>query len=269
MSFILNALRKSELEREAAQTKPLSNKLISHPTLPEKNSNSTWLMALAVVNICFLSFVLWYFFKNEPEQTEENLLSISKPIVHIEVKKPEVEAKDVRQTAAIPKPIKDFPQGSIAQQIKNKFVTQALPIIKESPIVQEKTQAEAIMVTENMGEKNTPVEVTNIIHSELVIEKGEGDNNTQTLPSNTIKSEHQKSKEPPFLSELSYKEKRSIPPISINVFVYSDKEEDRFIMVNMTKYVEGQEIEEGMMLKEIRNQSIVVEYDKQVFQLHR
>ena len=73
----------------------------------------------------------------------------------------------------------------------------------------------------------------------------------------------------PLLSELSYEFRRTVPSMLINVFVYSNNEEDRFIMVDMKKYQEGQDIEEGVTLKEIRNNSIVVEYNNKIFQVKR
>ncbi len=74
---------------------------------------------------------------------------------------------------------------------------------------------------------------------------------------------------PPFLSELSHKFRRTVPEIKINVYVYSKNIKDRFIMVNMNKHIPGEDLGEGMILKEIGMNSFVVEYKNKVFQIKR
>ena len=73
----------------------------------------------------------------------------------------------------------------------------------------------------------------------------------------------------PFLSTLDYHFRRSVPALDINVYVYAEKKQDRFIMLEMTKYFSGQEISSGMTLKEIRINSLVVEYKNRSFQIKR
>lgn len=75
--------------------------------------------------------------------------------------------------------------------------------------------------------------------------------------------------DPPFLSELNYEFRRTVPDVDINVFVYTENEDGRFIMINMKKYVPGQLLEVGMRLKDIRMDSIVVEYKNRVFRINR
>lgn len=88
-------------------------------------------------------------------------------------------------------------------------------------------------------------------------------------PVNTVNSAEKQANDPPFLSDLPYDFRRSVPTIKINVFVYSHDEKERFIMVDMRKHQEGQQIEENMILKEIRRSSIVVDYKDRIFQISR
>jgi len=73
----------------------------------------------------------------------------------------------------------------------------------------------------------------------------------------------------PFLSELDYEFRRKVPVIDVNVYVYAEKESERFIMIAMKKYSSGQEIVSGLLLKKIRINSLVVEYKNKVFQIKR
>ena len=93
--------------------------------------------------------------------------------------------------------------------------------------------------------------------------KNKKTNSASEIDNNTI------IKQPPFLSELDYEFRRTVPNIKINVFVYSENKKNRFIMVNMTKLVPGNEIIEGMILNEIRMNSIVVDYRNKIFRINR
>ena len=73
----------------------------------------------------------------------------------------------------------------------------------------------------------------------------------------------------PFLSELPYDVRRSVPKLTINVFVYSDDPQESFVMIDMVKVKTGQTIQEGMVLKEIRPDSLVVDYQGRTFQIAR
>jgi general secretion pathway protein B len=89
------------------------------------------------------------------------------------------------------------------------------------------------------------------------------------MVSENANSEVHQENTPPFLSELDYDFRRRVPEININVFVYSEIKEDRFIMIDMKKYLPGQQFSSGIKLKEIRLNSIVVEYKNRVFQIQR
>lgn len=73
----------------------------------------------------------------------------------------------------------------------------------------------------------------------------------------------------PFLNSFPSQESRSIPKLNINVFVYSEHIEESFVMIDMVKYKAGQHLENGMILKAIRPDSLVLDYQGRVFQLER
>jgi general secretion pathway protein B len=286
MSFILNALRKSELEREAAQTKPLSNKLMSQPpTTSIKNNNSIWLILLALVNLCFLAVVMWYFFEkgSDEDRVEEQPLIMTEKLIEAEPTQPTLLqtetvkiAKIEKPPAPVHQPVKTVPQQSIAQQLKHKFspVPQAKKVAPSPPpanIVPQESFSQTFnsrLAPENSTQAKIITE-TPVIQEQDVAEE----NNIPALPIDPISTQKNNSNSepnhPPFLSELAYKDRRAIPNVSINVFVYSNKEKERFIMVDMTKYITGQEIKDGMILKEIRKNSVVIEYEDQIFQVKR
>ena len=73
----------------------------------------------------------------------------------------------------------------------------------------------------------------------------------------------------PYVTELPYEFRRRLPQFDINVFVYSEWAADSFVMIDMEKYKVGQRIRGLLELKEIRQDSLVVRYEDQIFQIKR
>jgi len=73
----------------------------------------------------------------------------------------------------------------------------------------------------------------------------------------------------PLLSDLPFEFRQTVPKFTINVFVYSQQPEERFVMIDMVKYKPGQQIKDVMMLKEILPDSLVVDYQNRTFKIER
>ena len=73
----------------------------------------------------------------------------------------------------------------------------------------------------------------------------------------------------PFLEDLPSELRRSLPNFTINVFSYSTAPAQRFVMIDMVKYVPGQRIKDLLDLKDIREDSIVVAYNDVTFKIKR
>jgi len=241
MSYILNALRKSEQERHNSQTETLENRIEVKPGLVQKRT-STWIIALVIVNLFFLSYFIWSFSKVDIEESH-NKADIPKAIEEVKIAaKATINSKLVSSPAAIIETAKDVQQHSIAETIKtSKSKTQDKPELKQAiQVIKQKSKAIEITQTLSKADKvSAKVDAT------------------------------EKQQEIPFLSTLDYSFRRTVPVLDINVYVYAEKKQDRFIMLEMTKYFSGQEISSGMTLKEIRINSLVVEYKNRRFQIKR
>jgi len=247
MSYILNALRKSEQERHNSHAETLENRIEVKPGQVQKRT-STWIVALVIVNLFFLSYFIWSFSKVDIAESN-NKAEVLKPIAKVKIAaKAKINHKVISSPAAMIETAKDVQQHSIAETIKtSKSKSQ------DSPKINKPELKPAI---QPIKQKNKAAEAT------------------QTLPKkdNTIaKIDATKNltEDIPFLSTLDYHFRRSVPALDINVYVYAEKKQDRFIMLEMTKYFSGQEIRSGMTLKEIRINSLVVEYKNRIFQIKR
>ena len=210
-----------------------------------------------------LTFFLWSFTKEDNNADDERKMVVAE----------KSELKNKEQTKISPvqplepvKPAATIEQISIADQLKekqdinNKKKNEKPVPLKENLVsndIKEKSEPEQqnLQIAEP---KKEPVSTTALVEEPLL-----------EIVADKTRNEVQQENTPPFLSELDYDFRRSVPEIDINVFVYSETKEDRFIMIDMKKYLSGQQIDAGMKLKEIRMNSIVVEYKNRVFQIQR
>jgi Type II secretion system protein B len=73
----------------------------------------------------------------------------------------------------------------------------------------------------------------------------------------------------PALTDLPGELKSSIPPIRLEVLVYSDNAADRLVFINSRKYVEGQQIDEKLTVERIAEDGVVLSYLGQRFLLRQ
>jgi len=64
----------------------------------------------------------------------------------------------------------------------------------------------------------------------------------------------------PSISELNLSGNQALPEIHLDVHVYATRAADRFVYINMRKYREGAVLEEGPTLEHIRRNGVVLNY---------
>ncbi|WP_031434144.1 general secretion pathway protein GspB [Methylomarinum vadi] len=284
MSYILNALRKSERERQKNQEQNLTTHL--QDDNPGKSAvHAYWLILLIVLNAALFAYVLIRYDGGEtsltvpaPAKKQPALITTTKlPEPSAEQTLPGKSAEPLAVVQAAPA------AETIAGLIENKKpqVTDATPTkaqnktgVKQMPAAEQavspdsqvvrverdetdhligkvveaslKHEAKPSVAPENASESGKP-----IVESEINDKSGKAENDT------------------PWLEELPSSFRRNVPAIDINVYVYSEQAENRFIMVSMHKYLTGQEISAGMLLKDIQQDGIVVEYRGRQFKIGR
>lgn len=75
--------------------------------------------------------------------------------------------------------------------------------------------------------------------------------------------------EPPMLSTLPSQFQSMVPKLAINAQVYSAVPAQRFVVINMKRYNEGQSTSEGVNVLSIRQQDIIFSFQGQRFRLGR
>ena len=275
MSYILDALRKSELERQNKQSVSLDDQILES-VISQKSYQWLWItLGIMVVCILILSSIWLTLVITDPESS----VPAHAPSAKVKTKSMEfasVEPEKFKVTQELPKSIpteinsaavikeKDS-QASIAEIIaarraaqQSKKAPNPLPRpSKTSASLTKKQPAASIKTAKKFA---SPVPVLQPVKPPKRIIK---------QPVAKTKPVQQQQADVPLLKELSFEFRRSVPVLNINVFVYAEDPAKRFILVNMKKFTPGQQITEGMKLKEIRHDSLVVNYKNKTFRIKR
>jgi general secretion pathway protein B len=210
MSFILDALRKSENERQRNTTPGIADS----PTRARPAKRSVWIPLVAVllgVNLSLIA-VLWYTGDDATDATNvaaETPASSQPAVTRERPPKPALSPNDY------PAPIAD-------------------------PNISRELSAELDPVTPSASGANKPKSIN-------------------VLPTLDV----------PTLAELSLDGTLSLPPLHLDIHVYSDAPAERFVFINTSKYREGERTSEGPIVDEINGIGVVLMHQNRRFLLTR
>ena len=229
MSFILNALRKSEQERQTLHAETVTDRIVINQLQPNKSKSFKFYAALIIGNVLLVSGIFAL-------QRYDSLFFFN---------------KEQQATSIIPLTPK---KASIADWINHQEpVVEALAA---QPNIKKITALKPIEMIDQHNRIKVPTE-----NNLAIVKANNRDSNSYTgMPVQT---------KIPFLSDLPVEFRRTVPGLNINVFVYSEYGEESFVMIDMVKYKSGQQLKNGMMLKAILNDSLLMSYQNQEFQIER
>ena len=248
MSFILNALRKSEQERQTLHAETVTDRIVINQLQPNKSKSVKFYAALIIGNVLLVSaFFVWlrygsFTFLNTVPQATSSISLTPKELLT-----PAITSE---------KPIRAETQkkASIAEWVNNQKPV-INPLIPQAAI-KKATRLEPVESDDHLKKITIPAEN----NPAKIDEKSQDTNSDTQIPEST---------KIPFLSDLPGEIRRTIPDININVFVYSEHGEESFVMIDMVKYKAGQQLKNGMTLKAILNDSLLMSYQNQEFQIER
>lgn len=256
MSYILNAIRKSEQDRQTQEASNPESTLLEMQ--PKKKSNLSWLIiALIIINI----LALIYFIFLNPRQQQETTIATAEnktPTLAppIQPEKPKITLKN---NIGQPKPeptTKSTPKPSQKKSISNML---------------EKRRTFKNPATEPVVEKVVTVaKKTNLSQPTATLPRPVEAKPTPVKPQPIqVSSKPENAKKVPFLREMAPAFRRNVPNLNINIFVYAENPDDRFVIIDMKKYRIGQETTDGLKIKQIKSNSLVLRYNNRTFQIER
>lgn len=252
MSFILNALRKSEQERQSLNAETVTDRILINQPEQDKSKTVKFYAAIGIVNVLLIVGIVW-FLKNSsvpsvnpttPVLTNLPLPEVSdkvKPVIKIMPPEKKIQSSATKTTSI--EALVGAEKPKVVTEIKKQVIPKATQVesINQSPVDNKSGSVEQIKPEIKAVEPSSAS-----FHG-----------------SEPVKNDI------PFLSNLPSDDSRAIPKLNINVFVYSEHTEESFVMIDMVKYKAGQHLENGMILKAIRPDSLVIDYQGRVFQLER
>jgi len=250
MSYILNALRKSERDRQASQPGTITER-INPAGEPRQKRLSALLIALVICNAVSVAGVAWFFSRDtatpaSPPAQPAAKAELPAPPPPEPASKVNPAQPSISELMAAHKPAASLKSAS-EKPVQN--IAQALP---EAPIKPAPEPQAAMAASETFRPDDQPADQT---VSPAIAQA------PSPAPAKAVQAEI------PFLAELPANIRQNIPRININVFVYTQDPAERFVMINMAKYVKGQQTPENLEIRDIRPDSLVLGYQGRVFQV--
>jgi general secretion pathway protein B len=227
MSFILDALKKSEMERQR-QSVP---GLMDTRSRPRRNRLPAWAVALGVLlgmNLLILSFVL----------TRKSAPAAHSP-----------QAEDAAPESA-PAPAPASASGSasasaVPPETQHFSPLDAAPVYApEIPVAAGEGPAPVRPpIARKLSTGGPGMAAFHPVHRPDPLLTDEADQ--EVLPS---------------ISEINLTGAQALPELHLDVHVYATKPAERFVYVNMRKYHEGATLQEGPAVEHIRRDGVVLSY---------
>ena len=251
MSFILNALRKSEQERQKLQVNSLSFDQAESPVNVNRRKMVIYSVIFVAVNLILTVGII-------------SLVRSPAEVFKLEVKeKPEnglIKPQEIVSKSGLIKPVEKTIEPDKSAALPNAPIanTSIADLIEEkSNVISESEPPKTKTVTAKPEVINNPVrapKIENRPQATIVEATPE-----ISLPKETL----------PYLRELPFAFQQNVPDITINVFVYSDQPSECFVMIDGVKYKIGQSLPNAIHIKDITTNSLVVEYQNKTFQVER
>lgn len=244
MSFILDALKKSEDERLGA-TGP---NLAYAPTGGRREGIPRWVLVLSVLLLVNLAGLVALMLWKQPVQEET-----AQPA-----------PGQVTQTApqqVTPPVTRDTPDLAATKPVVKQPVSAPAPARNSepgaSPVRSLAQEAQA-----GVGDK---------ADSYLSQPQGSEPAATTTTQTPAARQPQEKtSARVPSLNELLGEGKMmNLQSLSLDLHVYAARKEDRFVFINLSKYQEGQILKEGPRVEEITNDGVILQYQGERFLIPR
>lgn len=281
MSYILNALRKSEQERKALKpddgsvTTPL---LAEKPVAPRKLTKVIWFGVL--MNLAILAYL--YFRFDAPVPTPippfkaavatKPGVAIAPPVLHEDRPQtaPAISTQPVLSAVKTPAISDLWAENQQAQDAEALKMRVSQPIPKVTPIPTPLTKKKPPAVLASKAEKLAlkKPEAQKLVVAEVPV----------SLPEPLPRPVERPVVEPiappkhsdvPYLRELSADFQAKVPPSTINVLAYADQANARFVIIDMVKYRIGERVKSKISLVDILPDSVVMNYEGQRFRLER
>lgn len=233
MSYILEALKKAELQRDIGQVPGIG----SEHEKPSRAVTGKWLwvvVAFLGLNLVLLVWLLW------PPGSGPDIRNGYDP----EFTQPDPVIREQAVVSA-PSPVPPPPVVNPARRAGPEVVLSAAAPVVTEPEPAPDPVSEQPALTERVYEEEV---------QEFQPVEEEAATDLDSLPV-----------WPQIPGHLFQQIKGGI---NLDVHVYSDSPQDRFVLINLQKYHAGDQLQEGPLLDEITQEGVILSFQGQQFQVH-
>ncbi len=249
MSYILDALNKAERERKRGAAPAVEGSSTPVAGVPPGNP-WLWIALLAVVFNALLAGLLVWSSLNKKETAPPAPVALETPEAS---DAPEAAtttaASSIPETAPPPvveepKPVPPPDPLANIQPAKPIVTPQSLPLMTDAELQQ---QARAKEMEEQSAREKAEAPVA--------------------PPPEPPVAKFPPLSEIPLQIELRPEIQQALPPIRVDVHVYDDTPDSRFVMINLHRYHEGEDIAAGLRLERITKEGMVLSYRGERFRV--
>lgn len=234
MSYILEALRKAERERNAGKAPDLQVAARSEPRLPQLPSARRWLtLAAAIFTGLCIGIALWLRPSHEP-----------KPVAASAATAPAAETAPIAESPSAAPLEEAAPGAARLDDLLDKTSPDALPIEEQKKLSTALAPHPAVI---------KPIE------PEAAPDPDPAPVDHPTLAEQAT-SEPELPPELKTLKEMPADYRSNFPTIRVDVHAYDEQPAKRFVMINGRRYREGEVLVEGPAIVSIEEDGIVFNY---------
>ncbi|AAU90797.1 MULTISPECIES: general secretion pathway protein GspB [Methylococcus] len=268
MSYILDALRKSERERKLSQAASLDSVIFSPEPVPGRPWLPWVLGVVVVANVAALGYFLGLTSGSPP--APDAPASQSPPSLTREI--PSMTAP-VAATQPSPPPAATVPPfarrlGGADAPPRGLHPHPAAPPAAVRPVGGKGPETETgEAAEEDAGDETMAGEIDDATEAEE--EDPETEAPVRKAPPPAPATPAPRRDTVPLLSEMPPSFQSRVPQLKINLFAYGPHPDDRFAVINMKRHSAGDTVAEGVRLESVDESSLTLVFEGQRFRLER
>lgn len=237
MSYILDALKKSEQERKQGEVPGLDS-FQDHPAPPRSTSRILLYMLAGLFLATTLAISLWLFFRPLPSPPAAEVISNNTPTVSSKIDQPQ-QLESATKPIEIAAEIDRSNQAAITE-------TETPPPALAQPTLEAETSLDTI--------EPSPSPATDVGGNEPLL----ADDRHNTDPAQP---------EPVSFSNLPPDIRNALPELVISAHYYSSRPSSRMASINGRVMRQGQTVTSGLILHEITREGVILSFHDYHFSL--
>lgn len=264
MSYILEALKKSQRDRELGQVPDLTTEFYTD-TLETKSSMGPWIISSVVIALVALLIALYAVFGRQLDAPKVPEIQVQDPMLNLpQISEP--AAPKAKEQATTP----SQPQKAIAS-IETEVQSTARPVAPVQKKIPQQTPKEKVPATpppieppprqtevERIRQEYAQMQAQEKQQPKIRSQEREAPASVSPPPAKkaaAVTTAH------PAAHELPTDVRSRIPPRNIMLQSYSENPADRFVIMNSVKLHQGQSTADGLQVLEIRVDGLLLGFE--------